>query len=344
MGISLRTLAVVLVATSPLAVAAPAHAQISFGLSIRIGYAPPALPVYVQPPIPAPDYLWVPGFWSWSDDLDDYYWVPGHWVQPPRPGLLWTPAWWGWENGFYGFHPGYWAPHIGFYGGINYGFGYFGSGWQGGYWRDNHVVYNRAVTNITNVHVTNVYNQTVIHNTVINRVSYNGPGGVAARPTQVELAAAHEPHLAPTPVQVQHAQAARQNPAFHAAALAPNWHPPAVRRVNAPAAPVASHPAGSPKVSYGNPTPVGAPAPAYQREQAARPALEQQSGRAVPRVDPVARAPMQQRPDAIPHMPHVQAAPRAQPQPPRPQPPRPQPHPQPHPRPAGEPHRDDHPR
>ena len=43
-----------------LAVPAPvAHAQIGVGLSITI--APPILPVYVQPPIPAPGYLWTPG-------------------------------------------------------------------------------------------------------------------------------------------------------------------------------------------------------------------------------------------------------------------------------------------
>ena len=67
--------------------------------------------------------------------------------------------------------PGYWGPHVGFYGGVNYGFGYFGVGYGGGYWRGRTFFYNRSVTNIhiTNVHI---YNQTVIHNNV-NRVSYD---------------------------------------------------------------------------------------------------------------------------------------------------------------------------
>jgi hypothetical protein len=32
----------------------------------------------------------------------------------------------GWENGFYVLHTGWWGPHVGFYSGIMYGFGYFG--------------------------------------------------------------------------------------------------------------------------------------------------------------------------------------------------------------------------
>ena len=43
-----------------LAVPGPAaHAQVAVGLSITI--APPVLPVYVQPAIPAPGYIWTPG-------------------------------------------------------------------------------------------------------------------------------------------------------------------------------------------------------------------------------------------------------------------------------------------
>jgi hypothetical protein len=86
---------------------------------------PPPLPIYEQPPIPGPGYIWTPGFWAWEGS--DYYWVPGTWVLVPRPGLLWTPGYWGWSDGVYVFHDGYWAPHIGFYGGVAYGFGYIGS-------------------------------------------------------------------------------------------------------------------------------------------------------------------------------------------------------------------------
>jgi hypothetical protein len=72
--------------------------------------------------------------------------------------------------------------------------------------------------NVTNIH--NVYNTTVINNTSdVNRVSYNGgEGGVTARPTPEEEAAAHDQHLPPAAAQTQHIQAARSNPEFRASA------------------------------------------------------------------------------------------------------------------------------
>ena len=121
-----------------------AHAGIAVGVSINI--APPILPVYVQPALPAPGYIWSPGYWAYGDD--GYYWVPGTWVLPPEPGLLWTPGYWGWGDGVYLWHGGYWGPHVGFYGGVNYGFGYGGVGFQGGYWRGGAYFYNRSVVNV----------------------------------------------------------------------------------------------------------------------------------------------------------------------------------------------------
>ena len=82
---------------------ATAHAQVAIGISVN--FAPPPLPVYDQPPIPGPGFLWVPGYWAWSDDIG-YYWVPGTWVQPPAPELLWTPGYWGFDGGIYAFHAG----------------------------------------------------------------------------------------------------------------------------------------------------------------------------------------------------------------------------------------------
>src|ERR1700752_1418218 len=111
-------------------VASPASAQVAVGISVRI--APPALPVYVQPPCPTEGYLCTPGYWAYGDA--GYYWVPGVWVAPPSPGLLWPPGYWGFEGGVYGFHAGYWGPHVGFYGGVNYGFGYCGGVFAGAVW------------------------------------------------------------------------------------------------------------------------------------------------------------------------------------------------------------------
>lgn len=198
-------------ATTCLSHAPPALAQIDVSISVDV--EPPPLPVYVQPPIPGPDYVWVPGYWAWSDDVG-YYWVPGTWVLPPQADLLWTPGYWGWNDGIYVFHVGYWAPVVGFYGGIAYGCGYTGFGYEGGYWRDHHFFYNRTVNNITNVSITNVYNKTVINNTI--NVSYNGgPRGTNAKPTPEQLASAKEHHIAPTAEQTRHAEAARHDPSLH---------------------------------------------------------------------------------------------------------------------------------
>jgi WXXGXW repeat (2 copies) len=178
-------------------------------ISVRVG--PPALPVYAQPVCPGPGYIWTPGYWAWSDD-DGYYWVPGTWVVAPV-GMLWTPGYWGWNDGVYLWHAGYWGPHIGFYGGINYGFGYTGVGFVGGEWRGREFYYNRSVTNVT--HITNVYNKTVIVNNT--RVSYNGgEGGIHARPRPEDLRAEHEHHQDMVPAQREHMQAAARNPELRA--------------------------------------------------------------------------------------------------------------------------------
>lgn len=184
----------------------PASAQIAVGISVHV--APPALPVYVQPPCPTEGYIWTPGYWAYRDN--DYYWVPGVWVAPPRVGLLWTPAYWGFAGGVYGFHPGYWGPHVGFYGGINYGFGYGGVGFVGGEWRGGHFAYNTAVVNVNTTVIHNTYvNKTVINNNVtVNRASFNGAGGVEARPTTQERAAEHESHVQPTSEQMTHEHSA----------------------------------------------------------------------------------------------------------------------------------------
>src|SRR6185312_10563520 len=108
---------------------------------------PPALPVYEQPPCPGENYIWTPGYWGWADT--GYYWVPGAWILAPYVDALWTPPYWEFVGSRYRWHRGYWGTHIGFYGGIDYGFGYTGRGFYGGYWNNGRFAYNRAVTNVT---------------------------------------------------------------------------------------------------------------------------------------------------------------------------------------------------
>ncbi|HEX7552300.1 MAG TPA: YXWGXW repeat-containing protein, partial [Geothrix sp.] len=187
------------------AAASPLFAQIS----IQITVGPPPIPVYEQPGLPEDGYIWTPGYWGWGDE--GYYWVPGTWVQAPEFGLLWTPGYWGWNDEYFEFHQGYWGTHVGYYGGINYGYGYGGSGFEGGYWQGRNYYYNRSVSNVSNTRVTNVYNKTVIVNNN-TYVSYNGgAGGVRSAPTAQERTVEKEHHVQPTAVQTQHHQIASQD-------------------------------------------------------------------------------------------------------------------------------------
>lgn len=177
------------------------------GVFVSVNIAPPVLPVYTQPACPGDGYIWTPGYWAYG--ADGYFWVPGTWVVAPHPGLLWTPGYWGFGGGAYLWHAGYWGPHVGFYGGVNYGFGYVGVGFLGGEWRGGHFFYNRAVSNvtITNVHI---YNRTVIEHG--GRVAFNGgPGGINARPSHDEESFMHERHFEATRMQMDHEHGARGN-------------------------------------------------------------------------------------------------------------------------------------
>lgn len=202
-----------LLAAVMLALPAAVPAQVSVGVSVTFG--PPALPIYVQPLCPGPNYIWVPGYWAWDPDYG-YYWVPGMWERAPFVGALWTPGYWGWNDGFYVWYDGYWGPVVGFYGGINYGFGYHGYGYVGGHWRGGDFYYNRTVNNINITKITNVYTEKV--STVRpGGVSFNGgSGGTTARPTSEQLAAAREKRVELTDFQKEQMRLARADPRLRA--------------------------------------------------------------------------------------------------------------------------------
>ena len=208
------------------------------GEAAEAATAPPPLPVYDQPAAPDPNDIWTPGYWNYADT--GYYWVPGAWVAAPYYGALWTPPYWGWYGNRYRFHHGYWGPHIGYYGGIDYGFGYIGVGYYGGYWRGHDFYYNRSVNHLGGG-FRNVYERPVVVNNVRYnmephvRVSFNGgPGGINAQPRPFEVAAERERHEGPLPAQVaMRQQAATNRGNFFAAnggrpAQAAFAHPPAV--------------------------------------------------------------------------------------------------------------------
>src|SRR5579871_666880 len=249
-----------LIAALPLNASAQVSIGVGFGgpgWGVGIGYsnyAPPPLPVYSVPPAPYPNWQLVPGYWSWGSS--GYYWVPAYWTAPPAVGYYWTPGYWGYSSGAYLWTPGYWGPTVGFYGGINYGFGYFGTGFAGGFWSGGVFNYNTAVLPVNRTVIHNVYNKTVINRNVCNRctrVAYNGGrGGVHARPTAAQLAARRH-GIAATAAQRAHVRAAAQNRAL--AARVNHGHP----RLTAVRTPltVAHHPSNAGHVAHGS---VSAPA------------------------------------------------------------------------------------
>ena len=175
-------------------------------VEVRATEAPPALQENEQLPCPEEGYLWTPGYWGWN--AGGYYWLPGAWVQPPRVDVLWTPGYWEFVGAAYIFHRGYWAEHIGYYGGINYGFGYFGSGFAGGRWLNHAFTYNRSVSNLGASVMHNSYSESVHNTATFNRASYNGgPGGTTSLMTARDrelTAEQHFPATAHIPVSVYH--------------------------------------------------------------------------------------------------------------------------------------------
>jgi hypothetical protein len=176
-----------------------------------IGTPPPPLPDYEPPPVPEPNYIWMPGYWAWG--YGGYYYVPGTWVEAPQPGLVWTPGYWGWQNGYYGWHDGYWAQSVGYYGGVYYGGGYYGHGYAGGRWSGDSFQYNTAVVRV-NPTIRSVYvdNAVVVKYPTGNHASYNGgPHGITARPTAQETTVTRSPHTRMTTAQQQHVAIAGQD-------------------------------------------------------------------------------------------------------------------------------------
>jgi hypothetical protein len=62
------------------------RAQVSIG--IEIGAPPPPRAVYVQPPQPGSDFVWVEGYWYPVGT--HYKWHQGYWTHPPYEGAVWV--------------------------------------------------------------------------------------------------------------------------------------------------------------------------------------------------------------------------------------------------------------
>lgn len=88
-----KILAVMLLASS----AAFARSHVSIGIGVNVGPAyggyyvappPPPPPVMYAPPMPAPGYVWVPGYYAYSGSR--YVWNNGYWNRPPRGNARWV--------------------------------------------------------------------------------------------------------------------------------------------------------------------------------------------------------------------------------------------------------------
>jgi hypothetical protein len=134
---------------------------------------------------------------------------------------LWTPGYWGWNQGAYVWYPGYWGDHVGYYGGVNYGYGYMGVGFAGGMWRGNAFVYNSAVMRVDDRYVHNTYeDRTIVERTTIvnnGHVAFSGgPGGINHQPMPEEQVAAHENHVGATSFQASHESSAMSDRSSYA--------------------------------------------------------------------------------------------------------------------------------
>jgi hypothetical protein len=181
------------------------------GVFISVGFAPPELPVYDQPPCPDPGLMWTPGYWAYGPD--GYFWVPGAWVPAPYDGALWTPPYWGWSGGLFVFHDGYWGSHVGYYGGVNYGYGYGGIGFAGGEWRGHDFFYNTAVMHVDRGRIHGVFeDRGRMERGFVDqhsRVAFSGgPGGIRHDPRPEERFADRDQHVGRTSFQQQHQNAA----------------------------------------------------------------------------------------------------------------------------------------
>jgi hypothetical protein len=190
----------------------------------------------------------------------------------------------------YVFHPGYWGRHVGYYGGINYGFGYMGVGFVGGMWHGHDFRYNTAVMRVGDgprwgrdrVYV----DRTIVErNTIVNdrHIAFNGGrDGIHYEPRPEERNAMHEQHMGATAVQQQHFQAARSDRSSYARNNSGHPQNAAVDR---------------PMGFHGNPAPVAHPQnnnfnnnrgaynnnPNRQQPQQRQPQYQQPRGNAQPR-------------------------------------------------------------
>ena len=81
------------------------EAQVSIG--IVIGQPPPPRVIHIVSARPAPEFIWVEGYWY--PVKKKYKWHDGYWTRPPYAGAIWVPAHYDGRQ----FFVGYWQGNLG---------------------------------------------------------------------------------------------------------------------------------------------------------------------------------------------------------------------------------------
>jgi len=66
---------------------------------------PPTAQTEIIPPAPAPDFVWVPGYWTWHNR---WVWERGHYESSPHERAAWEPGHWERRHGGWVWEPGHW--------------------------------------------------------------------------------------------------------------------------------------------------------------------------------------------------------------------------------------------
>lgn len=73
---------------------------------VLVNVAPPPMLVEAPPPPPMPDAVWVGGYWGWQGR---WVWCAGRWLPPPQPGYHWTQPYYEHRDSGVVYVAGHWA-------------------------------------------------------------------------------------------------------------------------------------------------------------------------------------------------------------------------------------------
>lgn len=93
-------------ATAAVSVGCLGPPYVQGGLAIVVDVGPPAIHPEVRVLAPGPEFLWVPGYWDWSER--NWLWVSGSWQRPPHAGARWAAPRYRHRAGRWSYYRGHW--------------------------------------------------------------------------------------------------------------------------------------------------------------------------------------------------------------------------------------------